>query len=93
MQRTCQATILKEIKILELIGDFKSLVVLNLSYNSLEGIVPSSLGNLRDLQLLDLSNNNLSGEIPPELRNMFSYFAIQNLKSKALTDTALTRNW
>ncbi|KAK9161991.1 hypothetical protein Syun_002893 [Stephania yunnanensis] len=70
MQRTCQATILKEIEILELIGDFKSLVVLNLSYNSLEGIIPSSLGNLRDLQLLDLSNNNLSGEISPEWRNM-----------------------
>ncbi|KAK9167548.1 hypothetical protein Scep_002739 [Stephania cephalantha] len=71
----------------ELIGDFKSLVVLNLSYNSLEGRIPSSLGNLRDLQLLDLSNNNLSGEIPPELRNMNSD------GEDAEEDTPLMRKW
>ncbi|KAK9161987.1 hypothetical protein Syun_002889 [Stephania yunnanensis] len=64
----------------ELIGDFKSLVVLNLSYNGLEGKIPSSLGNLRDLQLLDLSNNNLSGEIPPQLRNMYCLAKILSIE-------------
>ncbi|KAK9161984.1 hypothetical protein Syun_002886 [Stephania yunnanensis] len=82
----CQATILKEIEILELIRDFKSLVVLNLSYNSLEGRIPSSLGNLRDLQLLDLSNNNLSGEIPPELRNMYYLAQILSIERHVRCD-------
>ena len=41
--------------------------ILNLSKNSFEGILPSSIAEMSFLQLLDLSNNNFSGEVPKQL--------------------------
>ena len=41
--------------------------VLNLSKNSFEGILPSSIAEMSLLWLLDLSNNNFSGEVPKQL--------------------------
>ncbi|PIA42275.1 hypothetical protein AQUCO_02000022v1 [Aquilegia coerulea] len=40
------------------------LVFLNLSKNSIEGTLPTSLGNMKDLVVLDFSSNKFSGEIP-----------------------------
>ncbi|KAI4336182.1 hypothetical protein L6164_014738 [Bauhinia variegata] len=37
---------------------------LNLSFNQLQGKVPSSLGKLTSLHVLDLSDNHLQGQIP-----------------------------
>ncbi|KAF3624182.1 hypothetical protein FXO38_30397 [Capsicum annuum] len=47
-----------------------SLVVVNISHNSLEGHIPTSLGSLSELQSLDLSFNKLSGEIPRQLTSL-----------------------
>ncbi|KAK9275695.1 hypothetical protein L1049_022962 [Liquidambar formosana] len=47
-----------------------SLIVLNLSHNSLTGHIPTSLGSLRELELLDLSSNNLTGEILVQLTSL-----------------------
>ncbi|CAL5426843.1 unnamed protein product [Camellia sinensis] len=44
-------------------------VLLNLSYNSLNGSLPAEVGNLTQLAVLDVSNNDLSGEIPNNLGN------------------------
>uniref|UniRef100_A0A803LMH5 Uncharacterized protein n=1 Tax=Chenopodium quinoa TaxID=63459 RepID=A0A803LMH5_CHEQI len=44
--------------------------VLNLSYNSFLGHIPSSFGNLSQIESLDLSCNNLSGKIPSQLASL-----------------------
>ncbi|KAF8028266.1 hypothetical protein BT93_E1005 [Corymbia citriodora subsp. variegata] len=54
----------------ELIGDLKSLLMLNLSNNFLNGSIPPSLANLTSLESLDLSQNNLVGEIPQQLAHL-----------------------
>ncbi|KAF8028124.1 hypothetical protein BT93_E0896 [Corymbia citriodora subsp. variegata] len=42
----------------------RSLVVLNLSINSLNGTIPSCLGNIKSLSILDLGKNKLEGMSP-----------------------------
>ncbi|KAF8028275.1 hypothetical protein BT93_E1013 [Corymbia citriodora subsp. variegata] len=54
----------------ELIGDLKSLRMLNLSNNCLNSTIPPSLANLTMLESLDLSWNNLVGEIPQQLADL-----------------------
>ncbi|KAF8028014.1 hypothetical protein BT93_E0813 [Corymbia citriodora subsp. variegata] len=54
----------------ELIGDLKSLRMLNLSNNCLNGTIPPSLANLTVLESLDLSWNNLVGEIAQQLAGL-----------------------
>ncbi|XP_028803774.1 probable LRR receptor-like serine/threonine-protein kinase At3g47570 [Neltuma alba] len=45
-------------------GRLEDLVVLNMSYNSLTGPLPSEFGNLKHLVELDVIENKLSGDIP-----------------------------
>ncbi|KAL3738584.1 hypothetical protein ACJRO7_020025 [Eucalyptus globulus] len=42
----------------------RSLVILDLSFNSLNGIIPSCLGNIDSLTILNLGRNKLEGMIP-----------------------------
>lgn len=49
-------------------------IALHLSYNKLNGEIPSQLSNLVMLELLLLNNNNLSGEIPSSFANLSSLF-------------------
>ncbi|GLT79556.1 hypothetical protein SLA2020_510390 [Shorea laevis] len=56
-------------RLLESIGDLKSLQYLSLSCN-LEGSIPASIGNLSQLTFLDFYFNNLGGQIPPSLANL-----------------------
>ncbi|TVU09571.1 hypothetical protein EJB05_43055, partial [Eragrostis curvula] len=49
------------------IADCVELTVLDLSHNSLAGVLPSSIGGLQSLESLDVSNNSLIGEIPVSL--------------------------
>ncbi|CAM0946822.1 unnamed protein product [Alopecurus aequalis] len=69
-------------EILQEIGQLKSLLSLNLSFNDLTvtGQIPISVCNLRDLLVLDLSNNNLTGTIPAALSilNFLSSFNVSN---------------
>lgn len=51
-------------------GDLPALWGLDLSYNYLEGNIPSQLGNLGALVFLYLDYNNLTGGVPPELGNL-----------------------
>ncbi|XP_061360937.1 receptor-like protein EIX2 isoform X2 [Gastrolobium bilobum] len=44
-----------------------SLEYLDLSFNKLQGEIPTSFGNMCSLQILYLSNNTLSGEIPKSI--------------------------
>nr|XP_027067784.1 receptor-like protein 15 [Coffea arabica] len=47
------------------IGELKQLYILNLSHNSLTGMIPEeSIGNCTQLGVLDLSMNQLTGMIP-----------------------------
>ncbi|XP_021283068.1 leucine-rich repeat receptor-like tyrosine-protein kinase PXC3 isoform X1 [Herrania umbratica] len=65
-----------------LISNLKSLKQLDLSYNNLNGPIPSALGNLSDLEYLDLSLNKFEGYIPVEfggLRNLRSLNLSNNL--------------
>lgn len=48
----------------------KGLKLLNVSYNSLSGNIPSSFGNLESLESLDLSHNQLSGSITETLKKL-----------------------
>ncbi|KAJ8769681.1 hypothetical protein K2173_005284 [Erythroxylum novogranatense] len=43
---------------------------LDLSYNSLTGVLPANIGNLGSLKLLNVSNNNLLGQLPIELSKL-----------------------
>ncbi|CAB4315232.1 unnamed protein product [Prunus armeniaca] len=52
------------------IGEFKSLLVLNLSRNAFTGKIPSSFSNMSVLESLDLSQNKLSEHIPPKLAEL-----------------------
>ncbi|KAI3460103.1 hypothetical protein Pfo_016766 [Paulownia fortunei] len=55
--------------------DFSSiphLFSLDLSNNSLYGLIPSHIGNLSKLSYLELAQNNLSGSIPSTIKNLGS---------------------
>ncbi|CAN6197253.1 unnamed protein product [Urochloa humidicola] len=71
-------------------GDFSSagllpsLTRLDLSANSLHGVLPASLGSLPHLEFLDLSNNALSSSIPAALSGASS-LRFLNLSNNALS--------
>ena len=54
----------------------KSLIILELSYNHLRVVIPSSLGNLIDLTYLNPGNKNINGIIPPEIGKMKSLMSL-----------------
>ncbi|XP_047339203.1 probable LRR receptor-like serine/threonine-protein kinase At4g29180 [Impatiens glandulifera] len=56
------------------------IISLNLSSNSLTGVISTSILNLTSIQILDLSNNRLSGSIPEFLGELQS-LRILNLKN------------
>ncbi|GLT30052.1 hypothetical protein SLA2020_048750 [Shorea laevis] len=56
-------------RLLESIGDLKSLQSLSLGCN-LEGSIPASIGNLSQLIDMSLSFNNFNGQIPTSLANL-----------------------
>lgn len=47
-----------------------SMILLDLSYNQLEGSIPKELGSMYYLSVLNLGHNDLSGPIPPELQGL-----------------------
>ena len=51
-------------------------VALDLSYNNLNGKIPSELGSLSHLVTLELSRNRLAGEIPREMGNLSTLFKL-----------------
>lgn len=59
----------------EVLGNFKSLQVLNLCHNVLTGNIPSSLGNSIALKSLDLCSNELDRRIPEQLKSL-TYLAV-----------------
>lgn len=65
----------------EEIGNFSSLISLNLSHNGLSGRIPTSVGRLEKLQGLYLNDNKLQGFIPSELcqgKNLYDLFLGNN---------------
>ncbi|GLU17368.1 hypothetical protein SLE2022_337380 [Rubroshorea leprosula] len=52
------------------LGELNSLLLLNLSHNSVSGQILSSLGKLAELESLDLSSNKLEGRIPKQLTKL-----------------------
>ncbi len=52
-------------------------VRIELSGESLNGVLPPQLGNLSALQVLDLRRNNLTGSIPPQLGGITSLQSLQ----------------
>ncbi|CDO96825.1 unnamed protein product [Coffea canephora] len=57
--------------------------LLNLSYNSLSGLLPYETGNLKVVTLLDLSGNQLNGNIPS------SFGALQSVANLSLAQNKL----
>lgn len=53
-----------------LIGTLSSLESLDLSYNQINGSIPTSLGSLSKLFSIELNNNNLTGTIPDTLGSL-----------------------
>jgi len=49
------------------VGELTNLTILDLSWNSISGTLPSELGLIRNLEILDLSHNMISGTLPSEL--------------------------
>ncbi|KAK9199306.1 hypothetical protein WN944_014495 [Citrus x changshan-huyou] len=67
----------------QVLGDFKSLIVLNLSHNGLTGSIPVSFANMTALESLDLSSNQLHGRIPEQLLSVIA-LALLNLSYNRL---------
>jgi hypothetical protein len=66
--------------------DMPSLVVLDLSQNSLSGQIPA-FGNSRNLQVLDVGSNNLNGQIPSTIKNsmkLLEFIAAENQLTGAI---------
>ncbi|XP_071738689.1 uncharacterized protein [Rutidosis leptorrhynchoides] len=59
-------------QILDAIGNLSGINILFLSYNKLEGVIPSSLGNCHHIEALYLNNNRLSDNIPKQLLQLSS---------------------
>ncbi|MCF6236160.1 MAG: OmpA family protein [Gammaproteobacteria bacterium] len=51
-------------------NDDKSVIGLDLSHNTLKGIVPKEIGGLACLEQLNLSNNSITGTIPKEIGSL-----------------------
>ncbi|KAK3444860.1 hypothetical protein EUGRSUZ_A00695 [Eucalyptus grandis] len=73
----------------DILGDLKSLHVLNLSHNAISGSIPPNLGNLDQLESLDLSGNNLNGTIPAQLANL-NFLSLLNLSNNQLVGSIPT---
>ncbi|KAK9999560.1 hypothetical protein SO802_019163 [Lithocarpus litseifolius] len=61
------------------IGEFKynnSLEFLDLSYNMLQGSIPSSISRLMNLSYLSLSSNNLQGSIPRSISRLVNLISV-----------------
>ncbi|KAF5814292.1 putative leucine-rich repeat domain superfamily [Helianthus annuus] len=67
----------------KVIGNLKSLRLLNLSHNNFIGQIPHALGNLFDIKALDLSWNRLEGEIHQSLTKL-PFLAVLNLSQNHL---------
>ncbi|XP_057950849.1 receptor-like protein EIX1 [Malania oleifera] len=52
------------------LGEFKSLSILKISFNSISGPIPVSIGKLSSLMRLDISSNLLNGSIPESLGSL-----------------------
>lgn len=61
--------------------------VLKLSYNNLQGPIPSWVGALKTLQVLDLSHNNLTGSIPSNIGELDNFKVRSSIRG---TSTDLT---
>nr|XP_017245747.1 PREDICTED: receptor like protein 30-like [Daucus carota subsp. sativus] len=68
----------------KVLGELKSLRLLNLSDNKLTGHIPSLLGNMSLLESLDLSLNHLTGMIPGQLTSL-TFLAFLNLSANNLS--------
>ncbi|GAV70691.1 LOW QUALITY PROTEIN: LRR_1 domain-containing protein/LRRNT_2 domain-containing protein/LRR_6 domain-containing protein/LRR_8 domain-containing protein, partial [Cephalotus follicularis] len=66
------------------VASLVELVTLNISRNTLTGIIPKGIGQLRMLKSLDLSGNKLQGKIPGSLAGL-SYLSYLNLSSNNLS--------
>ncbi|KAJ0794622.1 putative leucine-rich repeat domain superfamily [Helianthus annuus] len=71
---------------------FPHITYLNLSINSLDGVIPSSIGDLVVLYELDLSHNKLSGEVPTGLLTNLSQLVVLNLSNNSLHGEVLSTN-
>ncbi|XVF03764.1 hypothetical protein REPUB_Repub05bG0021300 [Reevesia pubescens] len=65
---------------------FFHIFYLNLSFNQINGPIPSSLGSLASLEMLNLRGNRFSGRLPPSLQNCM------HLKFVDLSDNMLFGN-
>ena len=54
------------------IGDLENLTYVDMSWNGLEGAIPTEIGRLNNVQVINLAHNNISGELPTELGSLNS---------------------
>ena len=54
------------------LGDLANLTYIDLSWNGLEGAIPTEIGRLNNVQIINLAHNNITGELPTELGNINS---------------------
>ncbi|CAA0809798.1 LRR receptor-like serine/threonine-protein kinase EFR [Striga hermonthica] len=68
----------------DMCNNLPNLITLSVSFNQLEGRIPSNIGNCTNLEILSLSFNRFNGEIPSELASLSIlrelYLGSNNLK-------------
>jgi hypothetical protein len=69
-----------------MLNKFKTLQVVDLSYNTLTGMIPAQVSSLSGLTTLDLGNNKLMGTIPAQLSSL-SALDVLVLGNNKLTGT------
>ncbi|WOL02900.1 piriformospora indica-insensitive protein 2-like [Canna indica] len=67
-----------------LFNKWTELLILDLSMNSLNGSLPTSLGSLSSLLKLDLSNNQFNGGLPPDIGNL-RQLSLLDLRNNSLS--------
>ncbi|RWR73548.1 LRR receptor-like serine/threonine-protein kinase GSO1 isoform X3 [Cinnamomum micranthum f. kanehirae] len=70
---------------------FPNLVLLNMSTNKLQGVIPLSVSKLQNLITLDLSQNNLSGEMPQLLTRNNTSLKFLKLSNNKLQGDILSK--
>ncbi|KAG7965129.1 hypothetical protein I3843_09G208400 [Carya illinoinensis] len=63
-------------------------IVIDVSYNNLEGTIPEEIGQINSLRVLNLSHNALIGQIPPYLEKLSRLISL-DLSSNKLTGKIL----
>jgi Leucine-rich repeat (LRR) protein len=70
------------------LGEMRNLTLLDLSYNSLSGSIPTEIGLINNIEVVSLRNNALFGELPSQIGSLNAN-GVGRLRELSLSDNRL----